>query len=641
MTDPLRAALYLRVSTTRQAEVDLSIPDQQAQTSAYCVRQGWRVVTEYVEPGASAMDDNRPEFQRMIERACDDDHPIDAIVVHSFSRFFRDAFGLEMYVRKLAKHNVRLVSITQELGDDPAQVMMRQVIALFDEYQSRENGKHVLRAMKENARQGFYNGSRLPLGYTLSEVDRRGHRTKKKLVIDPVEAETVRLIYRLYLEGDGGKDPMGVKEVTKALNAKGLRTRLGARFGVASVHKTLTNPVYAGRWRFNQREAKTGRPKPTGEIIEVAVPAIIEQLVFDKAQASLKARDPRILPPRVVTGPILLTGLAHCATCGGAMTLRTGTSKSGKVHRYYSCSTAARVGKTGCKGRSIAMDRLDGLVTTHLADRLLGPNRLAGLLTSLAEKRASSNAEVQERARVLQNEIAQADEKLRRLYKLVEDGVTDIDETLAERLAALKSNRDRAKAALERIKVQLAPHLTLDADQVERFGAFMRERITTGETTFRKAYLRSIVDAIEVDDKVIRIHGSKASLEQAVIAGEQIGKGVRSFIRKWRAQGDSNPCFRRERANSGNPKKFLSSVIPNAPRRHYPRDAPLRRKGWRRGRPRTLASPRRLRLRAVRCRADRVASRDRKPPETSASSHKRRARRVPGREGPRRSAHDA
>ena len=77
MTDPVRAALYLRVSTTRQAEVDLSIPDQQAQTSAYCARHGWRVVAEYVEPGASAMDDNRPEFQRMIERACDDDHPID------------------------------------------------------------------------------------------------------------------------------------------------------------------------------------------------------------------------------------------------------------------------------------------------------------------------------------------------------------------------------------------------------------------------------------------------------------------------------------------------------------------------------------------------------------------------------------
>ena len=550
MTDPIRAALYLRVSTTRQAEVDLSIPDQQVQTSAYCARRGWRVVAEYVEPGASAMDDNRPEFQRMIERACDDDHPIDAIVVHSFSRFFRDAFGLEMYVRKLAKHGVRLVSITQELGDDPSQVMMRQVIALFDEYQSRENAKHVLRAMKENARQGFYNGSRLPLGYALSEVEKRGHRTKKKLVIDPVEAETVRLIYRLYLEGDAGRGPMGVKEVTKTLNGRGMRTRLGARFGVASVHKILTNPVYVGRWRFNQREAKTGRAKAENEVIEVAVPAIIEQPVFDKLQASLKARDPRILPPRVVTGPILLTGLAHCATCGGAMTLRTGTSKSGKVHRYYTCSTAARVGKTGCKGRSIAMDKLDGLVTTHLADRLLGPSRLAGLLTSLADKRASGNAEVQERAGALNAEIFHADDKLRRLYKMVEDGVTDIDDVLGDRLAALKSVRDRAKAALERIKIQSAPNITLESDQIERFGAFMRERITTGETTFRKAYLRSIVDAIEVDDKVIRIHGSKASLEQAVIAGEQIGKGVRSFIRKWRAQGDSNPCFRRERATS-------------------------------------------------------------------------------------------
>ncbi|MDP3553718.1 hypothetical protein [Methylocystis sp.] len=44
-----------------------------------------------------------------------------------------------------------------------------------------------------------------------------------------------------------------------------------------------------------------------------------------------------------------------------------------------------------------------------------------------------------------------------------------------------------------------------------------------------------------MDDKVIRTHGSKASLEQAVLAGEQIGKGVRGFIGKWRARRDSNP----------------------------------------------------------------------------------------------------
>ena len=63
---------------------------------------------------------------------------------------------------------------------------MRQAIALFDEYQPKENAKHVLRAMKENARQGFWNGSRPPFGYTTVEAERRGARVKKKLVIDPV-----------------------------------------------------------------------------------------------------------------------------------------------------------------------------------------------------------------------------------------------------------------------------------------------------------------------------------------------------------------------------------------------------------------------------------------------------------------------
>jgi site-specific DNA recombinase len=187
----LRAALYLRVSTGRQAEHDLSIPDQRSQTAMWAAARGLQVVAEYIEPGASATDDRRPEFQRMVERACDGECAFDVVVVHSFSRFFRDAFGLEFYVRKLAKHNVKLVSITQELGDDPAQVMMRQVIALFDEYQSKENAKHVLRSMKENARQGFWNGSTTPFGYRTFEVERRGARIKKRLEIDEVEAEQV------------------------------------------------------------------------------------------------------------------------------------------------------------------------------------------------------------------------------------------------------------------------------------------------------------------------------------------------------------------------------------------------------------------------------------------------------------------
>ena len=204
-----KAALYLRVSTGRQAESDLSIPDQRRQITNYCTAKGWDLAVEFVEPGNTATDDRRPEFQAMVDAALVKPPAFTFIIVHSFSRFFRDQFRFEFYVRKLAKNGVGLISITQDLGDDSMSVMMRQIMTLFDEYQSKENARHTLRAMKENARQGFWNGALPPIGYRIVAAEQRGAKVKKKLEIDPIHAETVHLIYRLALIGDGRNGPMG------------------------------------------------------------------------------------------------------------------------------------------------------------------------------------------------------------------------------------------------------------------------------------------------------------------------------------------------------------------------------------------------------------------------------------------------
>ena len=169
----------------------------------------------------------------MIESALNKPAGFDVIVVHSFSRFFRNQFQFEFYVRKLAKNGVRLVSITQDLGDDPMSVMTRQIMTLFDEYQSRENAKHTLRAMKENARQGFWNGARPPIGYRIIAAGQRGTKIKKTLEIDPPQAETIRTIYRWALKGDGETGPMGLKTITTHLNDRNIRTRDGGRWGSA------------------------------------------------------------------------------------------------------------------------------------------------------------------------------------------------------------------------------------------------------------------------------------------------------------------------------------------------------------------------------------------------------------------------
>lgn len=110
---PRAAAIYLRVSTGRQAEHDLSIPDQKAQTEAWIAQRGWRVVSEQCRAWRVRDRRQAARVPAHDERACDGENAFDVIVVHSFSRFFRDAFGLEFYLRKLAKHGVKLISITQ------------------------------------------------------------------------------------------------------------------------------------------------------------------------------------------------------------------------------------------------------------------------------------------------------------------------------------------------------------------------------------------------------------------------------------------------------------------------------------------------------------------------------------------------
>ena len=533
-----RVALYLRVSTGRQAEHDLSIPDQRRQAIAYCEARGWTVAAEYVEPGASGTDDRRPELQRMLDMATTDGAPFDVVLVHSFSRFARDHFALEYHVRRLRKHNVRLVSITQDLGDDPMSVMVRQVFALFDEYQSKENAKHTLRAMQENARQGFWNGAKAPYGYKIIAAEQRGSKTKKRLAVDPVEAETIRLIFKLFTTGDGTTGPMGVKAVATWLNDHGYRTRQGARWGIGPLHKLISSSVYKGEYRFNRKIWKTKEDKPVAEQIMVPVEPIIDAKTFDDLQAALKARNPKATPPRTVTGPILLTGLATCASCHGGMTLRTG--KSGR-YRYYACATCAQKGKSACKGRSVPMDKLDTIVTERIADQLLTPHRVEKLLTGLIERQTSRSADYTDRITNLRKNLSDTDARLKRLYDAIENGIADpTDDTLKDRIAAIKTERDIAQVALDRAMIELRPEARITQDKIAAFTTIMRDNIQNGAIPFRRAYLRAMIDNVEVDDTEIRIHGRKTILERLVMGGGASPAGVPSFVRKWRTRQDSN-----------------------------------------------------------------------------------------------------
>ena len=536
---PLRAALYLRVSTARQAEHDVSIPDQKRQGEAYCEARGLQLVETFVEPGASATNDRRPEFQRMIEAGTSKPAPFDVVVVHSFSRFFRDHFELEFYVRKLAKNGVKLISITQEMGDDPMHVMMRQIMALFDEYQSKENAKHVIRALKENARQGFWNGSLPPIGYRTVAAEQRGAKVKKKLEIDPLHADTVRLIYRLALEGDGTTGQMGVKKIVSYLNSRRIFTRDGGRWGIGQIHRILTRRTYMGEHEFNKR-SKTKELKPVSEIVTVPVPPIIDHETFDAVQALLKARNPKVMPARVISGPTMLTGLIHCAKCGGAMTIRTG--KGGR-YRYYACSMKARQGPTACEGMAVPMEKLDDLVAGHLEKQLLHPERLETILAAALDRREEHAERRREHIGELNKRSAESELRLKRLYDAIEAGVADLDDpALKDRIDGLKAIRDQAKTDADRAQAMLqnSGQRAVTPEMLRQFATTARQRIRLESGGYRRDHLRALAQRVEVNTGEVRIMGSKSRLLQTLVAGSGVN-AVPTQGLKWRRGWDSNP----------------------------------------------------------------------------------------------------
>lgn len=468
------------------------------------------------------------------------DRPFDIICVHAFSRFYRNGAEMELTIRQLRKHGVEVVSVTQPTGTDPSQELMRQIIGIFDEYTSRENGKNVIRAMRENAKQGFWNGATPPLGYRIYSAEVRGAKAKKALEVDPVDAETVRLIFKLYSEGDGARGPMGVKEVTKWLNANGYRSRKGSHFGVGAIHKILTNRCYmTGQWPYGRRSSRTGMLNDPASIVMIEVPPIVPMPLFENVQAKLARNNPKVTPPRVVNGPNLLTGIAVCASCGAGMT-RTGTRRRGKDYTYYSCASCKLRGKTVCAGRHVPMAQLDSQVIEGLKGKLLTPKRMAKVLSALVERKAGKDTAVVERRQALDAELNQIRDKVTRLYQAIEDGIITPDADVKERITNLKARREVVEASLSRLAEQAINKSALTPEKIDAFTKLMSDKLDHGDAQARKAYLHAVISRIEVGDREVRIIGSKHLLAAAVVAGDLPPANVRGFVRKWRARVDSN-----------------------------------------------------------------------------------------------------
>lgn len=274
--------------------------------------------------------------------------------MHSLSRFFRDSLQFALYERQLKKAGCKLISITQQTSDDAGGEMARKIFSMFDEYQSKETGKHTLRALKENARQGFFNGSKPPFGYKTEELDLPAAKGKKKrLVIDEAEAPTVRRIFELYDRGLNGCE-MGCLQIAAHLEEGGVKRR-GAKWTRNRVQQLLGDAAYMGDYVFNKKDMQARQTKPEEEWVRVAIEPIIDKQVFLAVAQRRHDRSPAVTPARVVSTPTLLTGLLRCDNCGAGMT--TATGKGGR-YQYYKCNTRIGRGAGACCTPAVPMQKI-------------------------------------------------------------------------------------------------------------------------------------------------------------------------------------------------------------------------------------------------------------------------------------------
>jgi DNA invertase Pin-like site-specific DNA recombinase len=250
--------LYARVSTLGQAKKELSIEDQLYQMRNWCKEQQKTILGEYIDLGRSATNDERPEFQNMIGDALERHKEIGCIVVHSFSRAFRNVDHMVIYGRTLKQKKIRLISISQPVDESPMGQIMQLIYGVMDQMFSTENSKHVKRGRRANARKGYYNGASAPFGYKRVPTDAPGHSGFRKiLAIHEEEAAIVREIFDRY-EGGVYGPAVGMKTITKTLNDK--CTYRGSIWRVQQVQRILSDEVYTGvymaegRSKTNEKE---------------------------------------------------------------------------------------------------------------------------------------------------------------------------------------------------------------------------------------------------------------------------------------------------------------------------------------------------------------------------------------------------
>ena len=502
----MRAWLYYRLSRDEDEELN-SLTNQRSIIAGYAEKNGFTIAGESFDDNVSGMHFDRDGIEKICEAV--EQNQIDAVIVKDLSRLGRHRTQTAVFIDYLKKHDVRVISVTENIDtsneNDDLVIGMKQII---NDMYAKDASRKIRSTYRQKQKEGIVIIP--PFGYFKD-------KNTRQVVIVEEAADTVRLIFKLYLDG------YGFKQIAKKLNADGVhtpayyqQTLLGKNVPhtwpqiskqqlwiSTTIKRILENEFYAGTLICHKTRTdkinKTFRFIPPEEQYrhENAVPAIIDRETWQQAQFLLQKR----VKDRVRAAPgqkiHRYTGIIECADCHSVCTARTRKLPQGGRRVEYICNTYHRYGKEYCTTHLIREEVLDDLVYKELlrVKKMAHANWEA--IDALAKDWAAQkfNAErqidrLQERISVLKNEVEQI--LMERIRDKAHADIYDVmlqkrDEAIQSAEQQINEYRD-AQASIEARKESMRPSIDL-LDAI------------TSESSVSDAHLRMFVNKVYLHEQ--------------------------------------------------------------------------------------------------------------------------------------------
>ena len=358
----MKAVGYCRVSSDEQIIDGFSLDTQKREIEEYCKNKDIQLLQVYIDAGVSAYHNTlqkRPQGKFVIKHIAEKD--IDCVIAISDDRMFRNA-GDSYAVNTFAEENgVKLLYTRQQHYNDLDRYsgfLLKNVSAIMNQLYSIQNSIKAKDTQIDKAKRGGWNGLN-PFGYNL---------VNSHLEINEEEASIIKLIFSMYLNGQGGE------RICNFLNENNYKAPKGKHWSKTSIYGMLENMAYIGTTAYNKRPRRGQRYNDKTEwvIVENTHPPIIDKADFEKVQEMRKKKrkqNGKNNIDRTMTSLAPLAGLLFCDNCHQLYLSSTKKTKQGRTY-YYACGSRKRHGVSVCDSHMIPTELLEKFVLYRMKEIL-------------------------------------------------------------------------------------------------------------------------------------------------------------------------------------------------------------------------------------------------------------------------------